>query len=95
MGEAAARDLARHGAKLVLGVRRLDRLQALAKELSLGNDAAVRTDVTPVRTGQTSRGSCGEVPWAPSAFNLDAYVAAARSPLRSKHADAIITGDER
>jgi NADP-dependent 3-hydroxy acid dehydrogenase YdfG len=46
LGEAAARHLSRHGAKLVLGARRLERLQALAKELSLGNDAAVQTDVT-------------------------------------------------
>jgi NADP-dependent 3-hydroxy acid dehydrogenase YdfG len=46
LGEAAARHLAPHGAKLVLGARRLERLQALAKELSLGNDAAVQTDVT-------------------------------------------------
>jgi hypothetical protein len=34
------------GAKLVLGARRLDRLQALAGELGLGADAAVQTDVT-------------------------------------------------
>ena len=46
LGEATARHLARHGAKLVLGARRIDRLKALAKELSLGNDAAVQTDVT-------------------------------------------------
>jgi NADP-dependent 3-hydroxy acid dehydrogenase YdfG len=46
LGEAAARRLAQNGAKLVLGARRLDRLQALAKELSLGADAAVQTDVT-------------------------------------------------
>jgi NADP-dependent 3-hydroxy acid dehydrogenase YdfG len=46
LGEAAARHLARHGAKLTLGARRLDRLQALAEELSLGKDAAVQTDVT-------------------------------------------------
>ncbi len=46
LGEAAARHLARLGAKLVLGARRLERLQALAKELSLGIDAAVQTDVT-------------------------------------------------
>lgn len=46
LGEATVRHLAQHGAKLVLGARRLDRLQALAKELSLGSDAAVQTDVT-------------------------------------------------
>ena len=46
LGEAAARHLARRGAKLVLGARRLDRLQALVKELSLGAGAAVQTDVT-------------------------------------------------
>ena len=45
-GAATARHLARHGAKLVLGARRLDRLQALPAELSLGDDAAVQTDVT-------------------------------------------------
>jgi NADP-dependent 3-hydroxy acid dehydrogenase YdfG len=46
LGEATARHLAREGAKLVLGARRLDRLQALAKALSLGDGAAVRMDVT-------------------------------------------------
>src|SRR3954451_4935488 len=45
LGEATARHLAREGAKLVLGARRLDRLQALADELGLGPDAAIRTDV--------------------------------------------------
>jgi len=45
LGEAAARQLARDGAKLVLGARRLDRLEALAKELSLGDGAVVQTDV--------------------------------------------------
>lgn len=44
--EAAARHLAQHGATLVLGARRLDRLQALARALSLGDDAVVQTDVT-------------------------------------------------
>jgi NADP-dependent 3-hydroxy acid dehydrogenase YdfG len=45
-GAATARLLARNGAKVVMGARRLDRLQSLAKELSLGDDAAVQTDVT-------------------------------------------------
>jgi NADP-dependent 3-hydroxy acid dehydrogenase YdfG len=45
LGEAAARLLAQNGAKLVLGARRLDRLQALAKELALSESAVVQTDV--------------------------------------------------
>jgi len=46
LGEATARRLAEHGAKLALGARRLDRLQGLAKELSLAPDAVVQTDVS-------------------------------------------------
>jgi len=46
LGAAAARHLAANGAKVVLGARRLDRLQALAQELNLPPDAAVETDVT-------------------------------------------------
>lgn len=46
LGEAAARRLAGEGARLVLGARRLDKLQALARELGCGTDAAVLTDVT-------------------------------------------------
>jgi NADP-dependent 3-hydroxy acid dehydrogenase YdfG len=46
LGEATARHLVQHGAKLVLGARRLDRLQALAQELSLVGGAVVQTDVT-------------------------------------------------
>ncbi|HLG99911.1 MAG TPA: SDR family oxidoreductase [Bryobacteraceae bacterium] len=46
LGEAAARQLAHDGAQLVLGARRIERLQALAKELSLADAAAVQTDVT-------------------------------------------------
>ena len=45
-GEATGRRLAQEGAKLVLGARRLERLQALAEELSLGDEAVVQTDVT-------------------------------------------------
>jgi NADP-dependent 3-hydroxy acid dehydrogenase YdfG len=46
LGEAAARLLAKGGAKLVLGARRVDRLEALAKELGLGDGAVLQTDVT-------------------------------------------------
>lgn len=48
LGEATARHLAQHGAKLVLGARRQDRMQALAKELTgTGSNAvAVTMDVT-------------------------------------------------
>ena len=48
LGEAAARFLAAQGASVVLGARRLDRLQALADELSRngGKALALETDVT-------------------------------------------------
>lgn len=46
LGAAAARHLAHGGARLMLGARRLDRLQTLAAELGLDAQAAVRTDVT-------------------------------------------------
>jgi len=45
LGEATVRLLAAKRAKLVIGARRLDRLQALAAELGLGDKAAVETDV--------------------------------------------------
>jgi NADP-dependent 3-hydroxy acid dehydrogenase YdfG len=53
LGEAAARHLAGQGAKLVLGARRLDRLQQLARDLALGDKAAVETDV--VKRDQVKR----------------------------------------
>ena len=46
LGAEAARHLAKAGAKLALGARRTDRLQALAEELGLDRNAVVRTDVT-------------------------------------------------
>ena len=46
LGEAAARHLAQQDGKLVLGARRIERLQGLAKELALSSDAVVQTDVT-------------------------------------------------
>lgn len=46
LGEAAARLLAREGARLMLGARRLDRLHALAKEIGLNEKAVQKTDVT-------------------------------------------------
>ena len=46
LGAETARHLVRAGAKVVLGARRLDRLQALATELGLSQDAAFKVDVT-------------------------------------------------
>ena len=46
LGEATARRLVKGGAKVVLGARRMDRLQTLAKELGLDEQAVVKTDVT-------------------------------------------------
>jgi len=46
LGEASARLLAQEGAHVVLGARRLERMQALARELKLDADVAVETDVT-------------------------------------------------
>jgi NADP-dependent 3-hydroxy acid dehydrogenase YdfG len=46
LGEAAARLLHGGGAKIVLGARRLNRLQALATDLGLSGDAVMQTDVS-------------------------------------------------
>lgn len=48
MGEATARDLAAKGAKLVLGARRKDRLDAIVADIKAagGEAIAVKTDVT-------------------------------------------------
>lgn len=46
LGAETARHLVRAGGKVVLGARRMDRLQALATELGLGVEAIVQTDVT-------------------------------------------------
>jgi NADP-dependent 3-hydroxy acid dehydrogenase YdfG len=46
LGAETARHLVRAGAKVVLGARRLDRLQALATELDLDAASFIQTDVT-------------------------------------------------
>jgi len=46
LGAEAARHLAAQGAKVVLGARRIDRLESLAQALSLDQGAILRTDVT-------------------------------------------------
>jgi NADP-dependent 3-hydroxy acid dehydrogenase YdfG len=46
LGAETARHLVQAGAKVVLGARRLDRLHSLARELGLGDEAVMQTDVT-------------------------------------------------
>ena len=59
LGEAAARGLAGEGAKLILGARRLDRMEALAAELGLPAEAAVKAlvETTPSRRTAASTSS--------------------------------------
>ncbi|WP_372399930.1 SDR family oxidoreductase [Azospirillum sp. HJ39] len=45
LGAETARHLVKNGARVVLGARRVDRLEALVEELGLGKDAIVGTDV--------------------------------------------------
>ncbi len=52
LGAETARHLVQAGAKVVLGARRLDRLQALAKELGLGEASVLPTDVTDLEQVQ-------------------------------------------
>jgi NAD(P)-dependent dehydrogenase (short-subunit alcohol dehydrogenase family) len=54
LGEATARHLSAQGATVVLGAGRVERLQALARELTEGGGkaAALRTDVTKVEEVQ-------------------------------------------
>jgi len=46
LGAETARHLAEAGANVVLGARRIERLEALAEEIGLSKEAVVRTDVT-------------------------------------------------
>ncbi|WP_336945940.1 SDR family oxidoreductase [Asaia sp. HN010] len=46
LGEAVARRLVAEGAKIVIGARRMDRLEALADALDLERTALVKTDVS-------------------------------------------------
>lgn len=46
LGIATAKYLSAHGAKLVLGARRLDRIKALTLDLGLSEDAIIQTDAT-------------------------------------------------
>jgi NADP-dependent 3-hydroxy acid dehydrogenase YdfG len=59
LGEATARHLASLGAKLIIGARRIDRLQAIAKEIEAagGEARAVEVDVTRKEAVDRLRGA--------------------------------------
>jgi len=67
LGEAAARYLSRHGASVVLGARRSDRISSLAEELNgrSGKALAVTADVTDreqvTRLVDTAVQKCGRI----------------------------------
>jgi NADP-dependent 3-hydroxy acid dehydrogenase YdfG len=53
LGAETARHLVKNGAKVVLGARRIDRLEALAEELGIGKNAIVGADVADLAQVQT------------------------------------------
>jgi len=69
LGAETARHLVHAGAKVVLGARRLDRLQALSTELGLGDESFMPSDVTdpaqvqaPVAHAVSTYGYCSITP---------------------------------
>lgn len=60
LGLVAAKELANRGAKVVVGARRLDRLQTLVKELGQPKETAVEVDVTkPEEVGRLIKAAVG------------------------------------
>jgi NADP-dependent 3-hydroxy acid dehydrogenase YdfG len=53
LGAETARHLVKNGAKVVLGARRIDRLEALAEALGIGKNAIVGADVADLAQVQT------------------------------------------
>lgn len=52
LGKALTKHLVRHGAKVVIGARRVDRLQELAESITLDKKAVCKTDVTDPKSVQ-------------------------------------------
>jgi len=67
MGEATARDLAAKGARVVLGARRVDRLEAIVRDITEagGQAIAVATDVTNLddvrKLVDSAKETCGRI----------------------------------